>query len=287
MRLNGCAVLSLTALALVTLAGGGARAATILTDANSRVTIDDRNGMTVWRINDTADNVFLSNYYLRLGSTGNEFALQTALGVPVVSTNGSNQVTLIYANASLRAVVEYALVGGPTGVFDSRVSSSATLTNLGTDPLDLHLFQYSDFDIRFDQASQLDRIRFLSPSSLEQYRSGTTSVLEASVGPDPSHYQASSNFFDFYSKFFVDQDGPTTLNDTPGIGTLFPEPASDSAFAFQWDRGLAAGDSFRVDSQFRLTAVPEPGSFTLAAIGLVAGIAVARREARRSKGARR
>jgi hypothetical protein len=252
-------------------------AATILTNGNSSVTIDDRNGMTVWRVNNTADNVFLSNYYLRVGDTGQQLALKDALGTPVVTTTGTNQVSLTYANSSLRAVVDYTLVGGASGAFDSRVSSSATLTNLGTDALDIHLFQYSDFDLKFDQANQLDQLRFWGPSSLTQYRSGTPYQLEASVGPDVSHYQGTDDFFSFYSIFFLGQGGPVTLNDTPSIGTLFPSPPKDSAFAFQWDRGLAAGASFRVDSRFQLTAVPEPSSLILAAAGLGAIVMVRRR----------
>lgn len=283
MRLDRLAVLGLATF-IASEANRDAQAA-FLADANSQVTVDERNGLTVWRVNNTADNVFLSNYYLRVGSTGNELALRDALGVPVVSTSGTNRVTLTYENASLRAVVDYTLAGGPAGSFDSRISSSISLTNLSGGALDLHLFQYSDFDLAFDQARQLDQLRFLSPSSLVQYRAGTPYLLEASVGTAPTHYQATSSFIDFYLKFFLDQDGPTTLNDTPGIGQLFPEPASDSAFAFQWDRTLAAGGNFAVASQFRLGTVPEPSSVVMTAIGC-AGLGIVGRRRSRSSGGR-
>lgn len=269
----------LVALAAAAASAPPARAA-VLTDGNSTATVVARNGMTVWRVNGTADNVFLSNYYLRVGPAGNEFALQDLLGAPTEVLSGTNRVTFTYQNAALRAVVEYTLTGGPAGVFDSRVASSVTLTNLGTGPADIHLFQYSDFDLKFDQASQLDQLRFTSPSSVVQTRAGTDFQLSASVGPAPTHYQGTDNFLDFYFKFFVDQDGPTTLNDTPAVGPVFPNPPKDSAFAFQWDRTLAAGESFRVGADFRLAAVPEPASLTLAglaAVGLVARAARRRR----------
>ncbi|MDX2036308.1 MAG: hypothetical protein SFX72_06625 [Isosphaeraceae bacterium] len=258
------------------LLGPGARvtsAATILTDANSRVTADDRNGMTVWRVNETADNVFLSNYYIRIGGTGNERALQDALGTPSIVKNGTNRVSLTYKNDILEAVVIYSLIGGPAGLFESRVNASIALTNLSASSLDLHLFQYSDFDLRFDQSNQRDQIRFLSRGSLIQHREGTDLGLLASVDTAPTHYQSASSFLDFYFKFFLDQDGPTTLNDTPGIGVLFPDPAVDSAFAFQWDRSLASGETFRVGSLFQITTVPEPSSLLLGLVGTAAVLA--------------
>lgn len=258
------------------LAPQAARGDFALTDGNSVTTISDRNGMTVWKVNNTADNVFLSNYYVRVGATGNELALRDLLGAPTAEVVGSNQVTLTYSGSTLRAVVNYTLTGGAPGVFDSRVASSITLTNLGATSLDLHLFQYSDFDLTFDQSNQLDQIRYLSPSSLIQYRAGTPYHLEASVGTAPTHYQATSNFLDFYFKFFFDQDGPTTLNDTPSVGALFPDPPTDSAFAFQWDRGLESGASFRVDSSFRLSSVPEPSGFLLLSLGSIGSACLAR-----------
>lgn len=43
-----------------------------LSDNNSEITVSDRNGVTVWYVEGSPDNVFIANYYYRLGLTGNE-----------------------------------------------------------------------------------------------------------------------------------------------------------------------------------------------------------------------
>ena len=43
-----------------------------LSHNNSEITVSDRSGVTVWYVEGSPDNVFIANYYYRLGSTGKE-----------------------------------------------------------------------------------------------------------------------------------------------------------------------------------------------------------------------
>lgn len=257
----------------------------LLTSNNSQLTVTDNNGATVWYVDagpTPRDNLFLSNFYFRVGATGNESSFLTALGAPTVQQNAANSLTLAFAGPTLGATINWTLVGGAAGSNTSVLAKSVSVTNLTADAIDLHLFDYTDFDINFDQFNQADQATLVAPGQI--VTSSATSPIQissiASVTPD--HYQI-TDFITPYLQFFVDLDGPTTLSDQPGPGNAFPSVPGDNAFAFQWNRTLGAGQSFfvsQISTYSPTAAVPEPASWAMmiGGFGLV-GSALRRRKA--------
>ncbi len=241
-----------------------------LTDNNSEVRVDDRNGITVWFVDGSPDNVFLSNYYYRIGPTGNESPFFDGLGTPTVTQQTGNQLELTYTGTELQAVVNYELLGGDLGSSRSFIDKSVTLTNLSQQNLDFHLFDYSDFDIKFNQLDQRDQSIALDFGTIVQNSATKPLSILTQVSPTSSHYEI-ADFLTLYNKFFIDQDGATTLPDNPPLNVPFPIPPSDNAFAFQWDFNLNTGESVTFNSQFDYAPVPEPltilGAGTAIALG--------------------
>lgn len=248
-----------------------------LTDNNSEITVDDRNGITVWYVDGSPDNVFISNYYYRIGPTGNELPFFEGLGTPMVIQPTDNQLELTYTGTELQAVVNYQLLGRDLGSSRSFIDKSVTLTNLSAQNLDFHLFDYSDFDIKFNQLDQRDQATALDFGTIIQNSATKPLSILTQVSPTSSHYEI-ADFETLYFKFFIDEDGATTLPDNPPLNVPFPIPPSDNAFAFQWDFNLNAGESMTFNSQFNYAPVPEPSSlFSLIGLGILGGISLTRR----------
>lgn len=254
-------------LACAAFLASSATSALEVTDRNSSLGVNERNGITTWFVDGRPDNVFLSNYYLRLDDAGMESPLSELLGDPDVTSQG-NTLTLEFSGEALSATLDYTLVGGAPSSGASGFSKSLHLTNVGDDALLLNLFDYSDFDIKFDQLAQADQTEIVGPGALVT-RSATVPYALSTVVTGPDRYEVGS-FFDLYTKFFLDQDGATVLTNTPMVGAIFPEPASDNAFAFQWTRTLAPGQSFAVNHTSALAPVPVPAALPLFAGGLFA-----------------
>lgn len=248
-----------------------------LTDNNSEITVNDRNGITVWYVDGSPDNVFISNYYYRIGATGNEFPFFDGLGTPTVTQPTDNQLEFTYTGTDIEAVVNYQLSGEDLGSNRSFINKSVTLTNLSPQNLDFHLFDYSDFDIKFNQLDQRDQAIALDFGTILLNSATKPLSILTQVSPTPSHYEI-ADFLTLYFKFFIDQDGATTLTNTPLLNVPFPIPPSDNAFAFQWNFNLNAGESRTFNSQFNYASVPEPSSvFSLIGLGILGGISLTRR----------
>lgn len=242
-----------------------------LEDGNSRAGIVNRNGMTTWFIDGGRDNVFISNFYARIGAAGPEATLYDLIGVPAATQPAPNMVRFAFTGPGLNALLEWELTGYAAGSARSMIRKSLELSNAGADPLDVAVFDYTDFDIRFNQPAQRDQSVMTSRSRLVTTNADQPLRIVTSVGPQPDGWEI-SDFFSLYTKFFVDLDGPTTLSSLPAIGTPFPAVAGDNAFAFQWNRRLDPGESARFVQVARFAPVPAPAIAPLlgGALGLLA-----------------
>ena len=268
----------------------------LLTSNNSQLTVTDNNGATVWYVDAGAsprDNLFLPNFYFRVGATGNESNFLNALGAPTVQQNAANSLTLAFAGPTLSATINWTLVGGAAGSNTSVLAKSVSVTNLTADAIDLRLFDDSDYDINFDQFNQADQAALVAPGHIVTTSATSPIQISSIASVTPDHYQI-TDFITPYLQLFFDTDGPTTLSDQPGLGTAFPSVPGDNAFAFQWDRTLGAGQSFFVSqvstyspaaAAAAAAAVPEPASWAMLIGGFgLAGGALRRRTVVRSAG---
>ena len=262
-------------LALITVMPAAASAA-VLTSGSSALTVNDNGIVTVWRTQPGGpDNVFLSSYYLRLDGQDGEETFQDQFGDPVVSQPSADRLSLSYSNGAIEGRLDYAIFGD-LEPGRSIMQRSATITNQGTETLNFTLFDYTDLDILFDPTNQRDTASLMEPGVIETNSASAPISIVSTVTPTPGQYQI-SDFLTLYFAFFIDNDGATTLPNTPGLGVPFPAEPGDNAFAFGWEVALAPGESFTATHSSVLTALPLPATLPLMMVGLAALALVRRR----------
>ncbi|WP_333835271.1 hypothetical protein [Rubrimonas sp.] len=262
--------------ALIAAAPLAVQAATFsLIDGAAEATVSDRNGVTVWRTDGGRDNIFIGNYYVRRAGDSRELPLSEFIAEPSASQT-LNAVSLSFRDDTLEATLDTALKGGAPGSSRSTLTRSLSLTNVGETTQSLFLFDYTDFDIRFDQLAQADQTVQSSPGRLVTRSGSFPLTIETVVTPEPQSWEI-ADFFTLYTRFFIDLDGPTTLPNTPALGAPFPVPAGDNAFAFGWAFDLAPGATFSVSNTSTIAPVPLPPAALLLIAGLV-GLGMASRK---------
>jgi large repetitive protein len=236
------------------------------THKNSSLVVDDTSGATAWFV-DGVDHLAYQTYFYRLGPAGSESSIQS-LGAPVVNTyvNAASQsvldLTFAHANFTVRTVS--ILQGMSLGTGKASWTESLTVQNTSAAPLDLHFFQYSDFDLGGVLGGQT--LQFL-PNNLNNqfYKVQQTSgsiVLNSTISTASfpvGHVEA--GLFAATANSLNDAN-PTTLNDATSAGP------GDVTYAYQWDMILAPNESLQISKL--TTIVPEPSSLSLAALAALA-----------------
>lgn len=246
-----------------------------LVSGNATATIADNDAtMTVWRLDDDPDNVFISNFYFRTDTltsdNGGEVKI-AGLGPLTITPIGSDFVQFEAADSELSGVQTWSLTGGSPGSGDSTIESVLTLTNLSARTIPLSLYYASDFDIAFEQGNPNDETTPLSSSSVRVFDPVTLAQIVSEVTPDADSYQVYEGQFEVLFNFNSDIDGPTTLTNTPSIGsTVIDSPGvTDAGFAFGWTIDLAPGESISATATHVQSVIPEPSSIVLIAGGLL------------------
>lgn len=254
----------------------GAFATTLnLSDANSSIKTTSQSsdipfGINTWTI-DGEDQLFSHWFYYRIGDTGGERPISSLTQIDASSTPNSANIT--YELSGIFSLnVDFTLLGGSPGSHWSQLNDVMHITNLTGAPLDLHFFQYFDFDLGgTDQNNGAD---FDSARTTVRQFGAEYSVRHTAADSDnlPSLYETG-----FYSALFNSlNDGcPTTLNNNPSLG------AGDATFALQWDTNIAGGESALIQTQTTMEgAVPEPMTFLLVGAGLFGLSQIQRRRKR-------
>jgi hypothetical protein len=162
--------------------------------------------------------------------------------------------------------VTYQLVGGTANSGVSSLSETINITNTGNTSLDLHFFQYVDFDLGGDSSGDYAYIH--NDDSVVQYEPGQGSVTESTVNPAYDHFQL--GVWPSIRNLLNDAN-PTTLSDSSSSLSN-----TDVTWAFQWDTVIGAGQSFQILKDKRFAAVPLPPA-ALAGLGLLGLMGLARR----------
>jgi len=230
--------------------------ATILTatDSNSSIKIDDasQSGMFNWTV-DGVNQMFQQWFWYRIGAAGGESSIDTISAS--TSTTSAGGIVVDYKNPTgIEVKVTYTLTGGTAGSSTSDVAETIKIVNHGTSSMDLHFFQYSDFDLNGATGGQT--VTFPNANTVDQSGpAGGVILSETVVTPPPSHHQGSLEPTILNS--LIDS-APTTLSDNSGAGP------GDVAWAFQWDQTIAAGGTFIISKDKNLRpSVPEPASVVL------------------------
>jgi hypothetical protein len=141
------------------------------------------------------------------------------------------------------------LNGGAAGSGASDLAEQISITNTTDGPLDFHFFQYADFDL-----GAADTAVFTNLNAVQQ-SNGVSHLTETVVTPVPAHREIA--FFPVTLNMLND-GAPTTLSDTPPIGTVFGP--DDVTWAYQWDFVIPQGGTVQIskDKNINTNVVPEP-----------------------------
>lgn len=261
--LRAASILTLGALAVFAVPAGAS--VIVLQDANSSVQVDPQaqDGMLSWEI-DGVEQMLQQWFWYRVGSTGPESSINTLdlVGTQTSDTNGDitgdtnvDHLFIRYGTADTFWLdVEYDLTGGAAGSGASDVAEVITITNNDTEALDIHLFQYCNFDLMGSAGD--DSVEILNGNQALQDDPVVT-LFETVVTGSPDHWEAALSSVTIGS---LTDANPTTLSDASSAGP------GDVTWAFQWDRTIEPGDTFQI-SKDKNILIPEPGTLALLTLG--------------------
>jgi hypothetical protein len=155
--------------------------------------------------------------------------------------------------------IRFSLDGGAPGSDASDLGEQITITATGDGSLDFHFFQYTNFDLEGTPGG--DTAVFTNVNTVQQSE-GSFQLTEAVITPFANHREIDvySNTLDELNDF-----APTTLSDTPAIGTPFGP--DDVTWAFQWDFFIPPSGSVQISKDKNMSAIPEPASWILFGMG--------------------
>jgi hypothetical protein len=209
--------------------------------------IPSNNGILFWTVDDV-NQLFQNWFWYRIGSEGRENSINTLnlIGLDQ-SQPADNQLSVTYAGTDFEIALNFTLDGGAQGSGISSLFENITIKNTGSNQLDFHFFNYTDFDLTENGEQDTTKIG----SSIATQWDNFTFATEV-IDPAASYYQVSpfSNILDA-----LEDDVTTTLANFFGLLT------GDNAYAFQWDFALQPEQSFSINNYKSIApveSVPEP-----------------------------
>jgi hypothetical protein len=209
--------------------------------------IPSNNGILFWTVDDV-NQLFQNWFWYRVGSEGRENSINTLnlIGLDQ-SQPADNQLSVTYAGTGFEIALNFTLDGGAQGSGMSSLFENITIKNTGSNQLDFHFFNYTDFDLTENGEQDTTKIG----SGIATQWDNFTFATEV-IDPAASYYQVSSfaNILDA-----LEDDFPTTLANFSGLLT------GDNAYAFQWDFAIEPEKSFSINNYKSIApveSVPEP-----------------------------
>jgi hypothetical protein len=257
-----CSVLCLVAFFIFLQGGMWQGRAWYLTDGNSVVHVDDTHpiGMNLWTV-DGVPELYSQGFWYRIGSSGGQKAVYS-LNLVNITQPAPNTLITESANSQVDFTINYALTGRAAGSGSACLDETITVRNLLNSPMDFHLFQYADFDLAGTAGGdtvQLGKTGSLFTTATQA--EGSVVVNEILLS-GANHGEAGVNNQEYLK---LTSGTPLTLNDNSG-----PAGPGNAAYAFEWDFTLAAKGLFSVSLEKHLDPVPEPATWSLLALVLLA-----------------
>jgi hypothetical protein len=245
-------------------------------DGNSAVTIDPTStaGVESWTIGGQ-NQLHQEWFWFRTGSSAGQSSLDS-LGAPKVTlldTNGNGKddtAKLVYGGSGgVQITVTYSLTGGQANSKTSDLTDSIQITNMGSNTLKFHFFQYADFNL--DNLTTGQSATISNSNTATDQGNGFKS--QTVVSPAASEFEANNS--------------PTLLNNISGSSPYTLSDATSSAvgnseWGFEWDQNIPMCSSMVITGDQLITGtapsqVPEPMSGSLATLGLSSMLLIRRR----------
>jgi len=243
-----------------------------LNDNNSTAIIDadNQSGMFSWTV-DGQDQLNQQWFWYRVGN-GLAASIDT-ISASALIYNDANTLITSYTHNDFVLQITYILTGGGAGSGDADILESISVQNTSNGTLDFHLFQYSDFNLLGTPGGDSVVIQDNDPPPGYDYIlqfDGATDISETINDPDADRAEVDSPF-----------NTINNLNTIAGYNlnnTLSGGPG-DMTWALQWNRAIAAGTTFDVfkDKRLSITNIPEPTAASLLGLALGAWV-VSRRK---------
>jgi hypothetical protein len=235
-----------------------------LQDQNSIVKIDTTAGMYSWTVDGV--NQFYKNsqttgtqrFWYRVGNQNPESPLETLTLMAGETVANDKLLILVYRDTARNFDIEvgYTLSGGIEGSGSSGVNEIVTVRNYSGTSLDLHFFQYTDFDL--NATPNNDYAIHTNGNTIRQSDQNSF-FSETVITSVPQHWEIAP----YSTTLDKLNDGlATTLSDTTSV--FGP---TDVTWAFQWDKIVAPRNSFQISIPKNIWAVPEPATITMLVLG--------------------
>jgi hypothetical protein len=219
-------------------------------------------GMNNWTVDGT-DQLQQQWFWYRLGPTGSQYSLDT-LVLQSESVTGTNVLNVTYADPAGQFAIDlsFDLTGGSSGSGTADVGEQVRIRDTGSNTLDFHLFQYTNFDLNDNPAGDTVQVDTTSRSADATQTKGNTVFADTVATAKPSHYEAGDA-----ATILSNLTGATPDNLSDVAGPVSP---ADAAWAFQWDTPVRPNGSYLVSEDKEITGglvgtptVPLPGALWL------------------------
>jgi hypothetical protein len=240
-----------------------------LSDQNSfaQINTSSQAGMFNWNVQGV-NQLYQQWFWYRIGSVGPEHSIDTISAPSLSLFLGTRGMAVTYTAPTFTMEVDYQLTGGSvvsSGSAQSDIQETVRIHNTSANTINLHLFQYSDFDLEGAPGGDIVKLgtdtdgKFNSATQTK----GLSTMFESMTVDTPS---ADHGQVDFYPTMLnsLNDGNPTTLNDNGG-----PVGPGDVTWGLEWDPVLNPNDTFILSKDKHLSiAVPEPSSAGLVLLGL-------------------
>jgi len=278
-RAGGLAALAFALLILLGWAGP-ARGATMLSDANSTVAFDTRDGVlqiTSWTVNGV-EEVGRKWYYWRTSGTSEvPISSLTQTSLTPSDTNadpGDDKLVAVYSGSGFTLTATFTLTGGTNGGLGATLAESFRTAKSGGGMLSCHLFAYDDYDLGGPgMANTLSM-----PNATSAVQSGGGHSLTVSYDTAATYRQTGLATDSPCILGSLCDSSKTTLTNVVGDVT------GNTDGAFQWDFSLSGMSGSKTITGTNSVLTPEPATLALLACGAAAMLLRRRRRAASKSG---